>query len=55
MGRSTGPAVAGRRSDTAVERLDECLRTTFVERNTVLEEAYFAAGVEFLGHPDLEA
>jgi monodechloroaminopyrrolnitrin synthase PrnB-like protein len=55
MGSSSGAAVAGRSSAIAVERLDEWLRTTFVERNTVLEEAYFAAGVEFLGDPDLDA
>jgi hypothetical protein len=37
-----------------VARLDAWLRTTFVEHNTALEEAYFAAGVEFLDDPELE-
>jgi hypothetical protein len=39
----------------AIARLDAWLRTTFVERNTALEEAYFAAGVEFLDDPALDA
>jgi hypothetical protein len=39
--------------NAAVERLDAWLRTTFVEHNTALEEAYFAAGVEFLDEPEL--
>jgi monodechloroaminopyrrolnitrin synthase PrnB-like protein len=34
--------------------LDAWLRTAFVEHNTALEEAYFAAGVEFLAEPALE-
>jgi hypothetical protein len=37
----------------AIDRLDAWLRTTFVEHNTALEEAYFAAGVEFLDDPAL--
>jgi hypothetical protein len=37
-----------------VNHLDEWLRTTFAERNTALEEAYFAAGVEFLADPELD-
>jgi len=36
-------------------RLDAWLRTTFVEHNTTLEETYFAAGVEFLDDPALDA
>lgn len=40
--------------NAAVARLDDWLRTTFVERNTVLEEAYFAAGLEFLDDPALD-
>lgn len=36
-------------------RLDAWLRTTFVEHNTALEEAYFAAGVEFLDDSALDA
>lgn len=39
----------------AVERLDGWLRTTFVELNTELEEAYFAAGVDLLDDPRLDA
>jgi hypothetical protein len=39
--------------NAAVARLDAWLRTTFVEHNTALEEAYFAAGVEFLDDPAL--
>lgn len=38
-----------------IARLDAWLRTTFVEHNTALEEAYFAAGVEFLDDPALDA
>lgn len=39
----------------AIARLDAWLRSTFVEHNTALEEAYFAAGVEFLDDPALDA
>jgi hypothetical protein len=41
--------------NATVARLDAWLRTTFVEHNTALEEAYFAAGVEFLDDPALDA
>ena len=40
---------------TRVAHLDAWLRTTFVEHNTALEDAYFAAGVEFLADPALDA
>jgi hypothetical protein len=39
----------------AIVHLDGWLRTTFAEHNTALEEAYFAAGVEFLDDPALDA
>ncbi len=42
-------------SDAARARLDDWLRTTFVEHNTALEEAYFAAGTGFLDDPALDA
>jgi hypothetical protein len=38
-----------------IARLDDWLRTTFVELNTRLEEAYFAAGAEFLDDPGLRS
>jgi hypothetical protein len=41
--------------EATIERLDAWLRTTFVEHNTALEEAYFAADVEFLDDPALDA
>ncbi len=41
--------------NASATRLDAWLRTTFVERNTALEEAYFAAGVDFLDDPALDA
>src|SRR5919108_508611 len=41
------------RSDSHIRRLDAWLRTAFLEHNTALEEAYFAAGVEFLDDPAL--
>ena len=37
-----------------MDALDRWLRTRFTELNTDLEEAYFAAGVEFLADPALE-
>jgi hypothetical protein len=37
-----------------VSRLDGWLRSTFVEHNTALEEAYFGGGVEFLDDPALD-
>lgn len=40
--------------NTSVARLDVWLRTTFAEHITALEEAYFAAGVEFLADPALD-
>lgn len=43
------------RSDSHIVRLDGWLRTTFADHNTALEEAYFAAGVEFLDDPALDA
>jgi hypothetical protein len=39
----------------SIARLDAWLRTAFVEHNTALEEAYFAAGVEFLDDSTLDA
>jgi hypothetical protein len=38
-----------------IARLDDWLRTSFVEHNTLLEEAYFAAGVEVLDDPSLDS
>ena len=37
-----------------IARLDDWLRSAFLEHNTALEEAYFAAGAEFLDDPALE-
>ncbi len=41
--------------NASVARLDAWLRSTFVEHNTALEEAYFGAGVEFLDDAALAA
>jgi hypothetical protein len=43
-----------RSPSSSTARLDAWLRTAFVEHNTALEEAYFAAGAEFLDDPALE-
>lgn len=40
--------------NASIARLDAWLRSTFVEHNTALEEAYYAAGVEFVHDPTLE-
>jgi Domain of unknown function (DUF1864) len=52
-----GGLMAGRTrwGDRRIAWLDDWLRSTFVELNTKLEEAYFAAGAEFLEDPALRS